>query len=377
MGRSWHVESRVRVRRVGFVAAGAVGLIVLLGSGLFLATPRPDPVAWTPPVAPSLTEGPYATNERLHGIRRIAGIHAKGPESVAVGADGALYTGFEDGRVARFAADGSDYRLIAYTGGRPLGIALHPSGDLIVADAKKGLLRVSLKGSGRVLAETAEGEPFGFTDDVAVDAAGRVAYFSDASSVWHYQQTPSDILEHRGHGRLLRYDFASGATTVLLRGLQFANGVALDPDEQFVLVAETGAYRVTRYWLAGEKAGTSDAFVDNLPGFPDNVRFANRNRVWVALPIPRDAFLDSMASRPFLRGLLARLVYLFPPSPARGAKAMAYDRQGRLVANLQSTDQHGYFFITQITEADSWLYFGSIEEDAIGRMPLDAAGLAG
>lgn len=367
----------MRVRRVGLITAGAVGLLVLLGVGLFLATPRPDPVAWTPPVAPSLTAGPYATNERLNGIRRIAAIHAKGPESVAVGTDGTLYTGFEDGRVARFAADGSDYRLIANTGGRPLGIALHPSGDLIVADAKKGLLRVSLKGSGRVLTETADGEPFGFTDDVAVDAAGRVAYFTDASSVWHYQQTPSDILEHRGHGRLLRYDFASGATTVLLRGLQFANGVALDPDEQFVLVAETSAYRVTRYWLAGEKAGTSDVFVDDLPGFPDNVRFANRDRVWVALPIPRDAFLDSMAGRPFLRGLLARLVYLFPPAPARGAKAMAYDRQGRLVANLQSTDQHGYFFITQITEAGPWLYFGSIEEDAIGRMPLDAAGLAG
>jgi len=96
------VESRVRVRRVGFIAAGAVGLTVLLGVGLFLATPRPDPVAWTPPVAPSLTEGPYATNGRLHGIRRIAAIHAKGPESVAVGTDGTLYTGFEDGRVARF-----------------------------------------------------------------------------------------------------------------------------------------------------------------------------------------------------------------------------------------------------------------------------------
>ncbi len=163
-----------------------------------------------------------------------------------------------------------------------------------MADARKGLLRVRLKGSGRVLATVAEGEPFGFTDDVAVDPAGRMAYFTDASSVWHYRESRTDILEHRGRGRLLRYDFATGTTTVLLRGLQFANGVTLDPEGQFVLVAETGAYRVTRYWPAGDKAGTSDVFVDNLPRFPDNVRFAGRGRVRVALPTPRDPLLDRL-----------------------------------------------------------------------------------
>jgi hypothetical protein len=76
------------------------------------------------------------------------------------------------------------------------------------------------------------------------------------------------------------------------------------------------------------------------------VRFAGRDRVWVALPQPRDP------------------------------KAMAYDREGRLVANMQTTDRHGYGFITQITEAGPRLYFGSIEENAIGRLPLTAAGLA-
>ena len=35
---------------------------------------------------------------------------------------------------------------------------------------------------------------------------------------------------HGGHGRLLKYDPANGKTTVLLGGLQFANGVALAAD---------------------------------------------------------------------------------------------------------------------------------------------------
>jgi sugar lactone lactonase YvrE len=364
------------VRWLGILAAAAAGLVVVLGVVLVVATPPVDPVAWTAPPAPSLAEGPYALNDRLRGIRRIAEAVGHGPESVAVGPDGTLYTGFEDGRIARFAADGSDYRLIADTRGRPLGIALHPSGDLIVADAKKGLLRVTLKGRGTVLATEAEKEPFGFPDDVAVDAAGRFVYFTDASSTWGYGRSTTDVLEHRGSGRLLRYDFTTATTTVLLHGLQFANGVALDPDEQFVLVDETGGYRVTRYWLAGAKAGTSDVFVDDLPGFPDNVRFAGRDRVWVALPSPRDPFVDRLAAWPLVRGMIARAVYWLPPSPARDPKVMAYDREGRLVANMQTTDRHGYGFITQVTEAGQWLYFGSIEEDAIGRLPLAAAGLA-
>ena len=30
-------------------------------------------------------------------------------------------------------------------------------------------------------------------------------------------------------------------------------------------------YRIQKYWLKGDKAGTSEIFVENLPGFPDNV----------------------------------------------------------------------------------------------------------
>ena len=36
---------------------------------------------------------------------------------------------------------------------------------------------------------------------------------------------------------------------VLLRGLSFSNGVALNKDNDFVLVIETTAAKVTRYWL--------------------------------------------------------------------------------------------------------------------------------
>ena len=58
-------------------------------------------------------------------------------------------------------------------------------------------------------------------------------------------------------GRLLRYDPASGRTDVLADGLWFANGVALAPDESYVVVVETMRARLLRVWLRGPQARRS------------------------------------------------------------------------------------------------------------------------
>ena len=56
-------------------------------------------------------------------------------------------------------------------------------------------------------------------------------------------------------GRLLVYDPISRVATTLVDGLNFANGVAVSHDQTYVLVNETGKYRVIRYWIAGPQEG--------------------------------------------------------------------------------------------------------------------------
>lgn len=77
------------------------------------------------------------------------------------------------------------------------------------------------------LTTEANGLAFGFTDDVVIDKSGHYAYFSDASSRWGYGHDGEAIIEHGGDGRLLRYDFQTGKTSLLLDKLEFANGVTL------------------------------------------------------------------------------------------------------------------------------------------------------
>ena len=347
-------------------------VILAIGAFLLLMPTQVEPVAWTPPSAPSLTSGIYADNQRLKGVERVGAADIDGPEALLL-EDDVLITGLHDGRLISTSLDGKVTRVLADTGGRPLGLARHPNGLLVIADGVKGLL--SLDAQGRLIALTTEanGVPFGFTDDVTIDKSGHYAYFSDASSRFGYGRDGEAIIEHGGDGRLLRYDFQTGNTTVLMDKLEFANGVTLGPDERYVLVNETGAYRISRYWLSGPKAGTRDLFIDNLPGLPDNLAFNGRDRFWVALYAPRNALLDAMAAHPFARKMIVRAMTLLPKPVEKRAFALGLDVEGKVIANLQDGSSGNYSPITTVREYGEWLYFGSLKAKHMARLPLSTA----
>jgi Strictosidine synthase/Adipocyte plasma membrane-associated protein-like, N-terminal len=347
-------------------------LVVIIAGFLLLAPTDVQPVSWTPPKAPSLTEGVYASNTRLDRIKPVGAPDIPGPESLLIDDDGFLITGLHDGRIVRTNKDGDVLTLLAQTGGRPLGIARHPDGRLIIADAIKGLLALDAQGHLTELTHSSDGVPFGFTDNLSIDRAGRFVYFSDASSRWGYGHDGEAIIEHGGDGRLLRYDFSTGKTDQLLGNLQFANGVALGPDDEYVLVNETGAYRITRYWLKGARAGQHDVFIDNLPGLPDNLSFNGIDHFWVALYAPRSPLLDGLAEHPFIRKMVVRALLILPKPIEHRAFALGLDTQGKVIANLQDDGKNNYSPITEVRENNGWLYFGSLTRSRMAHWPLDA-----
>ncbi|WP_293370299.1 SMP-30/gluconolactonase/LRE family protein [Nevskia sp.] len=354
------------------LAAFALGCLAVLAYLLLKPTPV-DPVAWQAPQAPKL-EGIYARNEVLKNIQRLAAGIGRGPEGIAIDAEGRILTGFDDGRVIRLSADGSRYEELANTGGRPLGLSFAADGAPIVADAKKGLLRIE-GGKTTALSTEVAGVAVGFADDV--DASGTLAVFSDASTKFPDPYYLRDLLEHRPNGRLLAHDSATGIATELARDLYFANGVAIGPNGDYVLVSETSAYRITRIWLKGEKAGSREVFVDNLPGFPDNLSFNGRDRIWVALAGPRDEGLDALSDWPLLRKMIARLPGRIQNrlafSPVKQSFVLGFDLDGRLVANLQDMGVNAFSPITSVEEHGPWLYLGSLTEPSFARLPLNLA----
>lgn len=347
------------------VAALAIALVAYLA---FWPVPI-EPVAWEAPEAPAL-EGHYAPNDRLAAVRRQGAGVGVGPEDVAVDETGNIYVGYEDGRIVRFAPDGTQHALLADTGGRPLGLEFDPDGRLVVCDGYKGLLRVSMDGGIEVLASEAGGLPFGFTNDLDIAPDGTI-YFTDASSRFGpAMKARDDLLEHGGRGRLMKHDPVSGTTTVLLDSLQFANGVALAPDGRSVLVAQTGSYDVLRYWLAGDKAGTHEVFLGNLPGIPDGISSNGRDTYWLALFTVRNPALDALAGWPRLRKLVYRMPEFFQPQPVRHAFVLGLSLDGEVVHNLQQAGGDSFSPVTSATEARGRLYLGSLAQDAFGVLDL-------
>jgi hypothetical protein len=155
-----------------------------------------------------------------------------------------------------------------------------------------------------------------------------------------------------------------------LKDLRFANGVAVSPDQSFVVVVETGKYRIHRLWLTGPKQGQSDIFVDNLPGFPDGISSNRHDRFWLALVTPRDKTLDTLLPYPFLRKVVLRLPKLLQPAPKRYSFVLGLDANGTVTDNLQNGSENCYAQIANAVEHNGALYFGSIGESTIGRYPL-------
>ncbi|MBP1159005.1 MULTISPECIES: SMP-30/gluconolactonase/LRE family protein [Rhodococcus] len=325
-----------------------------------------DPVAWHPPTPPPLT-GPFARSTELDGAERWAMPGSKGPEDVAVDHQGRLVTGTDDGKVWRFDEAGRA-SLIADTGGRPLGVEILDDGRYLICDCERGVLRVDEAGRIETLTDTALGRPLLACNNSAVGRDGTI-YFTDSSAKFSVAEHRTDVLEHGGTGRLIRFDPATGETDLLADGLQFANGVGLAADESFVVVAETGAYQIRRVELAGPDTGRVSIWAENLPGLPDNVTSQTPGGVfWVALYSPRMRLLDLLAPHPALRVVAANLPQWAQPEPDQRGWVLGLDASGAVVHSLQG-GADSYAPITGVREADGWLYLGSLTADTVARVP--------
>ena len=356
----------------------ALGIPLLACVAYLLWWPVPiDPAAWNPPSDRGLT-GSFAPNDRLSGFERVSIGDNHGPEAVAVGADGRLYVATLN-HIVRLEADGSKPTNWVRTGGRPLGMAFDAHGNLIVADGFRGLLSVSPTGVVTELATVADGMPILYADDVDIASDGKI-YFSDASTKFPARGTGTfnasllEIVEHGGHGRLLVYDPATRQATTLVKGLTFANGVAMAHDHRSVLVNETGSYRVLRVWLDETRRGKVEPFIENLPGFPDNITRGGDGRYWVALYAPRAKVLDVLARYPYLRKMMMRLPAAIRPKAKPFGHVVALDDSGRVVADLQEPSG-AYPTTTSVRETAQHLYVGSLTAPVLARVPKSIAGL--
>ncbi|MEM7083198.1 MAG: SMP-30/gluconolactonase/LRE family protein [Pseudomonadota bacterium] len=328
------------------------------------------PTIWQPAPLPAL-DGPFTVTDAATLIHaRFLSVPALGPEDVASNTQGTIFTGLANGQIVQIKPEAIAAEPFVNTGGRPLGLQFTHQGDLLVADAARGLLSITPDGALTVMTSEVDGVALTLTDDLDIAEDGSV-WFTDASQRFGLDDWIKDLLEASFTGRLLRFDPATGNTTVAMDGLHFANGVALGPDEQFVLVSETGTGRIHRLWLKTERAGERDIFYDGLPGHPDNLSFNGHDTFWVALPGLRSVARERSSGSIWLRRLLGGLASttLIPHSPH--TLVVGLDVNGEVTHFI--ADIHDQFSsVTSVNQVGDVLHLGSLTADRIAVVPVPA-----
>lgn len=342
-------------------------LALLLAYLLFYPVEE-SPEKWYPPALDESKERYSVQNYYLQDIEVFAEQDGYGPESSAFGADGHLYFGFLDGKIIKYNQESNiAEQVFANTNGRVLGLEFDNEQNLIVADAVHGLLSIDIEGNIQSLSTQSDGLPFKFTDDVSVSKNGDI-FFTDASYKYgHFDRENVDIWIHKPHGRVLKYSAKNKETNTLLDGLYFANGIALSPKEDYLLVSETASYRIVKYWLTGPNKGKSEYFVENLPGFPDNIDYKD-GLFWVAIVDFRQPIIEKLSPHPFIRKIMLRLPESFLPSPKINSCILAFAENGELVFNLQAKPGTAFGKITDINEQNGFLFLGTFDGQGFGKI---------
>ncbi len=317
-----------------------------------------EPSAWDAPLAPAAA-GVYASNDALAACVVFTRTPAPGPDTIAFDAIGYLYTGLGDGRIIRISPDGTRTDMLARIDGRATGIAFDTRGNLLVADEGRGRVhRLESDGKVEPLVRDIDGEPMMLVNDLAVGNDGAI-YITESSTRFTLEQLRLEILEHRPNGRIVLHDPARRATRVLVPNLYFPNGIVVSPDQTHLVFTETTAYRVSRYWLRGPKAGTLEVMLDNLPGFPGDVTVSENGRYWLSLLARRSAMVDRLAGWPSVRAVVARLPAALLPEPEPLPYLIAFDSAGRVTATLQAALRDDLPSFSSVVENGGFLYMGS------------------
>jgi gluconolactonase len=178
-------------------------------------------------------------------------------EGIVVDHDGNLY--FSHGKiVTRMAPDGSNAITWAETGA-PNGHKILADGTHLICDASRHAV-LHLGVDGRFLGNASDksgDQPLRGPNDLTLDTRNGGFYFTD----------PGGSDENRPIGTV-HYVDRTGVTHTVATGLAFPNGIALRPDGEELLVAESKRNRILAYPVTGPGRLGAMRVLAELPAHP-------------------------------------------------------------------------------------------------------------
>jgi gluconolactonase len=166
------------------------------------------------------------------------------PEGVAVARDGRVYASDANAAVSEILPDGS-LRPIGMAGGQPNGINITTNGEAVVIANFEGhsLQQLDLaSGEVSTLCDQVEGRPLRFANYPIIARDGTIYCTSSTQGGDYVTVLTSGVAD----GYIFRLS-TTGAIDVVAQDIPFANGLALDADEDFLYCARTSPGDIVRF----------------------------------------------------------------------------------------------------------------------------------
>ena len=323
-----------------------------------------DPQAWTSSPKP-IMEDEFSLNDELLNVEKFDLLGYSGAEEFVSDSAGNIYTGvhnsptdFSSGAILKISKEGVVEEFLK-TDAWVTGMAFDTKGRLLALMNGVGLIRIHNGHIDTLLTETALGKPILMGSGLKIGSDGKI-YFANLSSTNQSSTKYFNklILEMKPTGGVYAYDPEQKNVEVLSDGNYFANGLELSADEQYLLVSETSKYRILKYWLKGEKQGKVEVFMDNLPGFPNNIQRNSRGNYWIGFTTKRNDQLDKIHPSPGMKKIVYGLPEFLQPAADRFGMVFEVDEFGKVVRDLYDLQGVEVSEAGAVYECGEHLYLG-------------------
>ncbi|UUO04370.1 SMP-30/gluconolactonase/LRE family protein [Blastopirellula sp. J2-11] len=202
------------------------------------------------------------------------------PESICIDEQGMIYAGGEAGQIYRISPHGK-VTLLATTGGFILGLALDGDGAIHACDCAQGKVwKITPDGS---ISERSSGtpqRPLTIPNHPAFDCDGNM-FVTDSGDYW----------SETGTGCLMRIDRKQQTTLFHEGPFRFANGLAVDPTNRWLYIAQSTAANIVRVPIS-ETNGPIEVMYQLPPGtVPDGLAFAADGQLLIGCYKPDGIFI--------------------------------------------------------------------------------------
>jgi ribose transport system permease protein len=327
----------------------------------------------------------WTINHKMTNAEPIGLGVVQGGEDCALDDQGRLYCGDRRGWIWRFSGENFEHsEIFSRTGGLPLGLAWDLDATLLVAVGGMGLYRIDEKGKTYSLANQTKRSRFRVLDDSAIRFADDLdvapdgaIYFSDFSTRINAADYHLELVEYRPNGRMMRYDPKDGSCETVVKNYVFPNGVCTAHDGNSMLIASTGLYRIDRLWISGPKQGQMEPVMTNLPGFPDNVNRSSDGNYWMSFVAMRTPVADLFIRHPNVRRRMSKELpvddWVIPQLNV--SCVVKFSDAGEVLDVLWDGTLENHPMVTSMNEFDGHLYLGGLQNNRIGKLKLDPAGI--